>query len=331
MPRQLSGVVLCLLVQGALAGTVNRPKRFLLVSSPQSGHVLSVKVGPYGGMEGETPKQLINAGLLHPYGLAMDEAHNRVIVTDPDQKKVISYDLSVVQDELTASNPRVVADQYASHWVACDAIGNVYISDEATNTIYKVPARSYYTTTVVAPEVVYDGTNLEQLSGPGGIFADNLFVYWTNKLQGAKYGSVARGPTAVGNMAPSALIQTLASNLGTAYGVCVAMNSNLYYTAQTKAIYGVKLSGGGPVEISNKLTSPRGCTWDRDGTVYIADNGANMVYAFPSNMDTLTVMQMTASAKVDGAYGVAYFSGASRGTGALAVCLSVLVALCWSL
>ena len=54
------------------------------------------------------------------------------------------------------------------------------------------------------------------------------------------------------------------------YGICIAGN-NVYYTDKRTNLYGVKKHGGGIATISESMKGPRGCAWDGDGTIYVAD------------------------------------------------------------
>ena len=52
-----------------------------------------------------------------------------------------------------------------------------------------------------------------------------------------------------------------------------------------------------PLQISDRLLGPRGCSWDGDATVYIADKAAGALYSFPGNMHNLAPAKLTKSAR----------------------------------
>ena len=55
--------------------------------------------------------------------------------------------------------------------------------------------------------------------------------------------------------------------------------------------------------MSNKLSMPRGCAWDGDGTVYVADRGANAVFSFAGNMPTLDTALLQKAVDFGDAFG----------------------------
>ena len=65
-------------------------------------------------------------------------------------------------------------------------------------------------------------------------------------------------------------LDAIAKNSNKVYGVCLSQN-NVFYTNTQTFLYGVKKSGGAIATISDKLLGPRGCAWDGDGTIYVAD------------------------------------------------------------
>ncbi len=83
----------------------------------------------------------------------------------------------------------------------------------------------------------------------------------------------------------------------------------MFYTGSATYLYGVRKRGGPITQVSELLTQPRGCAYDGDGTVYVADKGQGAVYSFAANMG---VMQPTHSlrkvAEFQDAYGVAVFT-----------------------
>merc|ERR1719379_2653613 len=72
----------------------NEVTRFILVSAPRTSKVSYVRVGRFGHLVGEA-QDLINSGLLHPQGLAVDQLRSRLYVADPDNKTILAYTLTV--------------------------------------------------------------------------------------------------------------------------------------------------------------------------------------------------------------------------------------------
>eukprot|EP00812_Abedinium_dasypus_P014091 NODE_7603_length_430_cov_195.834667.p1 GENE.NODE_7603_length_430_cov_195.834667~~NODE_7603_length_430_cov_195.834667.p1 ORF type:complete len:125 (+),score=15.56 NODE_7603_length_430_cov_195.834667:3-377(+) len=45
--------------------------------------------------------------------------------------------------------------------------------------------------------------------------------------------------------------------------------------ATSGAVYGVALAGGTPVRLTGGMVEPRGLAWDGDGTIFVANEGAD--------------------------------------------------------
>lgn len=293
--------------------SMRQTMKFVIVSAPRLAKVSYVTVGSFGSNTGLTATDLITTGLAHPQGLVVDQARNKLYVADPDNSQIMGYTLAQSGGTLTASTPSVVSASVQARWVGVDSSGNVFFSDEANNKIYKVPAVSVLRGSTAGgvaptPQVVYDGNAITGVSAPGGVVVDNFYLYWTNKAAGKQVGTVVRGAEIVpGNTQQADSAAVLARNLDKSYGICLALD-NLFYTDSTKKVYGIKKTGsGGVVEVSDALQEPRGCSWDGDGTVYVADRGANKVWSFASNMKAINTVQMDPAFDLDDAFGIAVF------------------------
>lgn len=82
---------------------------------------------------------------------------------------------------------------------------------------------------------------------------------------GATASSTATNAVASGDY-PKALAQ----NAPKAMGVCTARNK-VFFTGETQYLYGVGSTGGSVTEVYTGLGSPRGCAYDGDSTLYVAD------------------------------------------------------------
>jgi sugar lactone lactonase YvrE len=285
---------------------------FLLISTPRTSKISFVKLPRNGNFEGLQPTDLITTGLHHPQGVAIDHKRKRLFVSDPDVQKIIAYQLDVKGDQLSCDGRQVVISEgVESRWVAVDGLGNVFFSDEPKSKIYKITMSKILRGNTDA-EVMYDGESLTQVNRPGGIAVDNFHVYWTNKHFGTKAGTVLKGAEVLptGTEAKNS-ISILAQNAPKSYGVCLALN-NVFFTDADQRLYGVKKSGGEVHEVSVMFKNPRGCVWDGDGTVFVADRGNNAVYAFAGNMHRLTKADVTKVFDVEDAFGLAFMADATR-------------------
>eukprot|EP00929_Paragymnodinium_shiwhaense_P120281 TRINITY_DN92215_c0_g1_i1.p1 TRINITY_DN92215_c0_g1~~TRINITY_DN92215_c0_g1_i1.p1 ORF type:complete len:435 (-),score=64.09 TRINITY_DN92215_c0_g1_i1:133-1437(-) len=126
----------------------------------------------------------------------------------------------------------------------------------------------------------------ENVATPAGVAADNGLVFWANRVDGDKVGSVASGlADPLDEQAASATPNALDTHLNvrstaTAYGLAVTSNS-IIFTDDKQYVYGARKDGGGVVTISSSMLTPRGLVWDGDGTMFIADFDKNEVLTFP--------------------------------------------------
>jgi len=259
---------------------------------------------------------LINEGLVHPQGLAVDQKRRKLLVADPDSKRIFSYSLQSSPNGLVVGPQSVCAEGIEARWVTIDSTGNIFFSDEPRNQIMKITSAKALRGDST-PEVVYDGALLSQVSAPGGIATDNFHTYWVNKQIGSQVGSLVQASADVRH---ASAVRPLARNTDKSYGVCLALG-NVFFTQPDTTISGVKKDGSSVVTVSNHLTKPRGCVWDGDGTVYVADRGANAVYSFAANMPELGFAQVSKAVDFQDAFGVAVFSGSLEGRPATATWL----------
>eukprot|EP00930_Biecheleria_cincta_P099942 TRINITY_DN91555_c0_g1_i1.p1 TRINITY_DN91555_c0_g1~~TRINITY_DN91555_c0_g1_i1.p1 ORF type:complete len:413 (+),score=63.01 TRINITY_DN91555_c0_g1_i1:103-1341(+) len=265
-------------------GSAKEDPQFLLVSSPHFGQVSYVQV-PAGASDPSnygTPQPLIATGLTHPQGIAYDRERKRLLIADPDVKQILAYTLGFDDDgsPLVSSGPFVVCTGVESRWVSVDENGDVLFSDEPANMILKVAAADVLGSPDKAPEVLFNGGDMAQVSEPGGVAVDAGNVYWTNKHYGTIAGSVIRGhKTRAPGGDVAGAVSVLATNTERSYGICIA-RGRLYYTDASLKLYSLSLaaSAGSAVELSRSLSNPRGCAADEDGHVFLADRGAGAVY-----------------------------------------------------
>jgi sugar lactone lactonase YvrE len=260
-------------------------------------------------------------GLAKPIGIAVDHARNGLYAADYANGKIMRWtlteDTALQTLSVTSKATEIYSGGYVS-WVAVDSIGNVFFSDEDTSTIWKVSAEELiksdsteksvfgqgilafslncpgvYTDGKPTPVKVYsrDGDHpTSEVSGPGGLAVDNFHVFWGNKQLGTQVGSVVKGYE---TSQPDKVKQPvkIALNTERVYGICIAGN-NVYFTDKRTNIYGVKKHGGGIATISESMKGPRGCAWDGDGTIYVADMEGGKVKSFPANMLNLAPQKL---------------------------------------
>jgi DNA-binding beta-propeller fold protein YncE len=279
-------------------------RKFLFVSSSDTHQVAYAplaldKVGAEVKL-----RTLIDSGLTYPQGLAVDPWRRYLYVADPTLKMLVYYELTPRgEDRVYVGDQMVAAKGVEVRWVSVDSLGNVYFTEESTQRIMRVTAANL-DAGKTAPELVFEGSSSSMVSAPGGIAIDNYFAFWTNKLNPAQAGTVARSLHA-----PKSETKGLANINAKCYGVCMAVN-NVFFTEETKNVYGLHRNGGkAPVKVSSSFQEPRGCAFDGQNTIYVADKKKNAVYTIPGNMPTLREnLTETLVANMQGAYGVAVFT-----------------------
>jgi len=321
--RSVQGILILLLATAW--GAAADPSGFLLLTTPHNAKIAWVKLPESGDFAGLTPSVLIDTGLQHPQGIAVDKKRKRLYVADPDAQKIYGYQLTVVNNGLATDGKQVaICSGIESRWVSVDGSGNVFFSDEPRNQILKVPAEKVLRGEAEA-QTVYSGEGVAQVSEPGGVAVDNFHVFWTNKHFGTEVGVLVRGSESPPSATDASSLSVLAKNSVKCYGVCIAMG-NVFFTDSEKALYGVKKNGGPVAEITASLDKPRGCAWDGDGTVYVADRGAGAVYSFASNMHVISKTEVKRVFEFEDAFGLAVLTSAANTRGAASLLLQILLA-----
>lgn len=287
-------------------GEADEASRFLLISAPRLSKVVYMKIP-----DDKSPRPLIVSDLKSPQGMAVDQARSRLFVADPDSRKIFMYALSFADGVLSTDGKQSVAAQNVeARWVAVDAVGNIFFTDERQNLIQKVLASKIQAGDPTAV-TLYSGQSVAEVSSPGGIAVDNFHIFWSNKAVGTQVGSVVKGFENPPDTNVAASVRAIAKNAMKVYGVCLSQN-NVFYTNAQKKVFGVKKLGGAIAEVSDMLQQPRGCVWDLDGTVYVADKSGNAVYSFAGNMHALQPARLTKVVEFQDAFGVAVVSGSRR-------------------
>jgi len=278
----------------------------LVISSPVNGSVGYVRIPPHGGFTGkEKVRPLITEGLLNPQGIAIDQKRQQLFVADPDLRQVFLYQLACHGHtlEVTSATPQVVVDAEV-RWIALDGLGSVYMTSEADSRLLRL----HYQQLLIGdtnPEELYGIDIGHAISAPGGIATDNFNLFWSNKADGQQKGVVWRAPVYAG---AGTLETQLARNIPKSYGICVA-NDHVYYAAEANSVYAIKRDGGLPVLVGSTFSSPRGCVWDGDGTVYVADRTENAVFSFAGpEIHPEPGQPIKRAVHVEGAFGLAVLS-----------------------
>mmetsp|Transcript_15899 Transcript_15899/g.45291 ORF Transcript_15899/g.45291 Transcript_15899/m.45291 type:complete len:343 (+) Transcript_15899:135-1163(+) len=289
------------------------PTKYLIVSNARNGSIGYVPLSRAGNYT--EARVLIDKDLIHPQGIAVDHKRQLLLVADSELKKVVSYGLILHEDgSLGVDEQTPLAEDIETRWVAVDGQGNVYMTDEQNGKIMRISARQVLDGDTTPTSLFSDRGNGDDgaISAPGGIATDNFHVYWTNKQEGQSLGTVVKALAGPLNSTGIALQpRIIAKNLPKAYGVCMALDS-IYFTDTDHNVFAVKASGGEPMKVSSRLANPRGCAWDGEDTVFIADRSADAVFSLKGPSMSLAEGRLEKAVNYEGAFGVAIFSSAWR-------------------
>lgn len=254
---------------------------------------------------------LLRDGLEKPMGIAIDSLRRVLYIADPGASAVLAahiYEHSFPSNHLTVGTPYPVMMDITAHWVAVDALGTLFCSDNDNGHIWSLSAltvmdRLNGVEGARPPTRVYSADNSDPINRPQGLAADGFHLFWANGQPGQ--GTVLRGlaePHGLGSSQGD--VSQLADNVDAAFGVCLS-SSRVFYTAKTNSIYSLRQGGSVPTLITERLREPRGCAFDGDGTIFVADAQVGSVYAFSSYSPSLGRNQLVKALDAPGAYGLA--------------------------
>eukprot|EP00929_Paragymnodinium_shiwhaense_P059420 TRINITY_DN29762_c0_g1_i1.p1 TRINITY_DN29762_c0_g1~~TRINITY_DN29762_c0_g1_i1.p1 ORF type:complete len:401 (-),score=63.76 TRINITY_DN29762_c0_g1_i1:184-1386(-) len=271
-------------------------------------HVAKILIdGQFSVCKGSKCNEDSDMGLKSPTGLALYQRLDAatLFIADAEAKNIYAYEISGGAtdfeeppsefwggpprpygpgDELMVGRQRRVAQGIDGlQGLAVDSEGNLFyaVSGGQINKIAaaNIPATGH-AKEADASEALYSTDDSELVSTPIALAADGYHLYWANQAGGQIPGSVV---TATEQLPGQKAVEPriLAANGNGAFGVCLG-RGNIFYSAETAAMFAVKTSGGAIAQVNGEFGQPRGCVFDSESTLYVADTAQNAIYSMPA-------------------------------------------------
>jgi len=269
----------------------------------------------------------------------------RLYVADTKAQNIYAYDIvRLAWDTLVVGSQTKVLKGVNALGIAVDSVGNLLYTQEGGQvsvvTVEQLDACIYEAkepkpAVLLGPDA--KGAGGAALKAPAGIATDNFFLYLANSEGDASTGTVMKAPellpkektaseeevvtdasadaaTPAPVAAPLAAvgvpaIQAIAANTdvseAVAINLCLARD-NVFFTGDTKALFAVKSRGGTIAQVTNSFKEPKGCVYDEESTLFVADQGDDAVFSLPANFVNLRAYNYTRKVyQVPGPSGVA--------------------------
>lgn len=116
------------------------PLQFLIMSAPREAKVCYTAIRDFTAVPSGFVSPLVDTGLTLPSGLALDKTRGFLYVADPDAGSIYRYKVMVMGEELITDGVQLtVVSGREPRWVSVDMYGDLYITDQGSNAVYKLP------------------------------------------------------------------------------------------------------------------------------------------------------------------------------------------------
>lgn len=323
---------------GVTSEELAKGKKYLVGTFP------NMKQVAYCQLPDNVWRPLVTGSLTKPTGVAVDMPNKRLYVSDPPEGKIYWYTLGIRPNgQLKLEGvANIAVEGFSAGWMTVNGIGDLYFTGKMVVTppassydgVYRQDAQKIAFGNTRSPVEVYGRSNsgnpFPKVWMPSGIAVDSFFIYWGNQDKGLQHGAVVKG-----NRQSIGLSELSMKSLNQAQdevrGMC-ATGMAIYYLTPS-GVYGVNkgqgttltdvnggLVAGPPADDLNGVKfDPKSIAWDGDGSAYISDFTAGMVYTVPV-MD-LNQHNLTKFVDAPGIHGMAVvnfeLSHANRGSASI--------------
>lgn len=300
--------------------------KYLIISSPKMTQIYYAHLLDASKAALRKPLELkpltLPGAQKTPMGIATDNARRVVYVADPGSSAIVAVPVFINYGEggkLVAGEQKTVVTGVAAHWVAVDGKGNLFWTEAGSNEIkslsgVKLEKLLADQPVTLKPVSLYSAAgppSVQSVQKPQGIVVDNFNLFWANGENGADVGSIMQGFEVPPDVDKEKFVKLLSQNANSVFGLCLS-SMHLFFTDATSVVYGMRRGGGSAATITDKLEAPRGCTWDGDGTIYVADKDGNGIYAFAGDTPSLSPRSIVKALTVTDPYGLATLSGSLK-------------------
>jgi len=163
---------------------------------------------------------------------------------------------------------------------------------------------------------IYESKLNPHVSQPAAIWADGPDLYWTNQKGGTTAGTVVKGQvfpkSAPSKNGPAPFpAEALTSISAGAFGLAKS-DKAIFFTRGgnlkgTGLVTGLLLGTDITIDFVRSIASPRGLVWDKEQTMYVADETMGRVWSFPTGRMMANV-PITKAVAMKGAYGLVILS-----------------------
>jgi len=280
------------MIMKCLLWTAGTAIRYMLMSSPSQNMIFYTKlnnVEEEALSKAEVAYPLISSAIT-PRGVAYDQKRQILYVAESGTSAIVGYIINHMGDGVLGAEMKVTVHNNAeATWLAADSKGNLFYSSPVSKELKMIDAISLqnkfyppdplenkdYKEEPIKPVTLYGYSAvppIPQVQTPHGLYVDDFHVYWINGNSGE--GVVVRGLEYPSEEKESDIkvVQTAGGN---GYAVC-GSPGGLYYTTNGNVFLGSRNKDDATV-ISTTLLAPRGCEWDGDGMMWVADKSGKIV------------------------------------------------------
>jgi hypothetical protein len=194
------------------------------------------------------------------------------------------------------------------------------LSNSSSNSSSSISAESATNALPVEPQILrlYEAAANPMVSSPAGLWADGLDLYWTNTRDGEASGTIVKGethPTLVNNPNGTDYFVAEAITKASPGAFNLAKVGSTIFFSQNGTQPGSGLvsalltTTGDVLNVISSLEGPRGIVWDRDQTLFVADEAGGKVWCFPSGR-FMANPPLQLAVNMVGAYGLELLSEA---------------------